>query len=111
MSRTTNDIDNILNSLNQSLVQIISSIIMLAGSLTMMLLLNGWLTLIAVVTAPLIAWFASAVASRTGAQFKAQQQELGKLNGFIEETVSGHRVVALFHQEQRIASEFITARI
>ncbi|MNO22767.1 putative ABC transporter ATP-binding protein [compost metagenome] len=106
MSRTTNDIDNIASSLNQSLVQIISSIIMLAGSLTMMLLLNGWLTLIAVVTAPLIAWFARTIARRTGAQFKAQQQELGKLNGFIEETVSGHRVVALFHQEQRIASQF-----
>ncbi|OKP94852.1 ABC transporter ATP-binding protein [Paenibacillus sp. P46E] len=106
MSRTTNDIDNIANSLNQSLVQIISSIIMLGGSLTMMLLLNGWLTLIALITAPLITLFAKTVARRTGAQFKAQQQELGKLNGFIEETVSGHRVVSLFNQEQRIAEQF-----
>ena len=106
MSRTTNDIDNVSNTLNQSLVQIISSIIMLAGSLTMMLLLNVWLTLIALVTAPLIAVFARQVGRRTQAVFKTQQQELGKLNGFIEETVSGHKVVSLFHQEQRIAGQF-----
>ncbi|ASA21385.1 ABC transporter ATP-binding protein [Paenibacillus donghaensis] len=106
MSRTTNDIDNVSTSLNQSLTQLISSIIMLVGSLTMMLLLNVWLTLIALVTAPLITWFAKSVARRTQSQFKGQQQELGQMNGFIEETVSGHKVVHLFHQEKRIASRF-----
>ncbi|MRN55153.1 ATP-binding cassette domain-containing protein [Paenibacillus sp. LC-T2] len=106
MSRTTNDIDNVSNTLNQSLVQLISSVIMLIGSLTMMLFLNIWLTLIALVTAPLITFFAKWISRRTQVQFKGQQQELGQMNGFIEETVSGHKVVHLFHQESRIAAEF-----
>ncbi|WP_308424207.1 ABC transporter ATP-binding protein [Paenibacillus albidus] len=106
MSRTTNDIDNVSNTLNQSLVQIISSVIMLFGSFTLMLMLNVWLTLVALVTAPLIAIAAKQISRRTQAGFKTQQQELGQLNGFIEESVSGHKVVYLFHQEERIAAQF-----
>lgn len=106
MSRTTNDIENVSNTLNQSLVQIISSVIMLVGSLTIMLFLNIWLTLIALISAPLITFIAKWISRRTQVQFKTQQQELGGLNGFIEETVSGHKVVHLFHQEERISEQF-----
>jgi len=106
MSRTTNDIENVSNTLNQSLVQIISSVIMLLGSLTIMLFLNIWLTLIALISAPLIMFIAKWISRRTQRQFKAQQQELGGLNGFVEETVSGHKVVHLFHQEERISERF-----
>ncbi|MGF7049511.1 ATP-binding cassette subfamily B protein [Paenibacillus sp. DS2015] len=106
MSRTTNDIDNVSNTLNQSLIQMISSVTMVIGSLTMMLILNGWLTLVALVTIPLITIITKKIAKFTQRQFKGQQQKLGELNGFIEETVSGQRVVTLFHQETRIAEEF-----
>lgn len=107
MSRTTNDIDNVTNTLNQSLIQIISSIIMLIGSFTMMLLLNVWLTLVALVIIPLIVLVSKRIAKITQRQFKGQQQELGGLNSFIEETVTGQKVVALFHQEERMATRFL----
>lgn len=107
MSRTTNDIDNVTNTLNQSLIQIISSIIMLIGSFTMMLLLNVWLTLVALVIIPLIVLVSKRIAKITQRQFKGQQQELGGLNSFIEETVTGQKVVALFHQEERMAARFL----
>lgn len=106
MSRTTNDIDNVSTTLNQSLVQLISSVIMLIGSFTMMLVLNVWLTLIALVVIPLIVFVTKRIARVTQRQFKGQQQELGALNGFIEETVSGHKIVSLFHQEERAGIEF-----
>ncbi|WP_364145831.1 ABC transporter ATP-binding protein [Paenibacillus sp. LPE1-1-1.1] len=109
MSRTTNDIDNVTNTLNQSLIQIISSVIMLIGSFTMMLLLNVWLTLVALVVIPLIVFVSKRIAKATQRQFKGQQQELGGLNGFIEETISGQKVVALFHQEERMAEQFSAA--
>ncbi|WP_138754221.1 ABC transporter ATP-binding protein [Paenibacillus sinopodophylli] len=109
MSRTTNDIDNVTNTLNQSLIQLISSVIMLIGSFTMMLLLNGWLTLVALIVIPVIVFVSKRIAKVTKRQFKAQQQELGALNSFIEETVSGQKVVALFHQEERMAEQFSAA--
>lgn len=109
MSRTTNDIDNVTNTLNQSLIQIISSVIMLVGSFTMMLILNLWLTLVALVVIPLIVFVSKRIAKVTKSQFKGQQQELGGLNSFIEETVSGQKVVMLFHQEERMAEQFSTA--
>ncbi|CAM4488405.1 ATP-binding cassette subfamily B protein [Paenibacillus endophyticus] len=109
MSRTTNDIDNVTNTLNQSLIQIISSVIMLIGSFTMMLLLNGWLTLVALIVIPVIVFVSKKIAKVTKRQFKGQQQELGGLNSFIEETVSGQKVVALFHQEERMAEQFAAA--
>lgn len=109
MSRTTNDIDNVTNTLNQSLIQIISSVIMLVGSFAMMLFLNVWLTLVTLVIIPLIVFVTKRIAKITQRQFKGQQQVLGGLNGFIEETVSGQKVVALFHQEERMAEQFSAA--
>ncbi|WP_053372448.1 ABC transporter ATP-binding protein [Paenibacillus sp. FJAT-27812] len=109
MSRTTNDIDNVTNTLNQSLIQIISSVIMLIGSFSMMLFLNVWLTLVALVVIPLIVFVSKRIARVTKRQFQGQQQELGGLNSFIEETVSGQKVVALFHQEERMAERFSEA--
>ncbi|RCW48961.1 ABC transporter ATP-binding protein [Paenibacillus prosopidis] len=109
MSRTTNDIDNVTNTLNQSLIQMISSVIMLVGSFVMMLILNVWLTLVALVVIPLIVFVTKRIAKVTQRQFKGQQQELGSLNSFIEETVSGQKVITLFHQEARMAEQFGTA--
>jgi len=106
MSRTTNDMDNVSTTLDQSLVQLMNSAVMLVGSLTLMLWLNVWLTLVAVVTIPLIMLLAKAIARRTKRHFSEQQRHLGELNGFIEETVSGQKVVKLMSRERRASGEF-----
>ncbi|KZE79453.1 multidrug ABC transporter ATP-binding protein [Paenibacillus elgii] len=106
MSRTTNDIDNVSNTLNQSLLQLITSVVTLIGSLTMMLLLNGWLTLVALVIIPLVTGVARQIGKRTKSQFKEQQRHLGALNGFIEETISGQKVVKIYNREELAAQQF-----
>nr|WP_281940105.1 ABC transporter ATP-binding protein [Paenibacillus tyrfis] len=106
MSRTTNDIDNVSNTLNQSLLQLITSVVTLLGSLTMMLLLNGWLTLVALVIIPLVTGVARQIGKRTKSQFKEQQRHLGALNGFIEETISGQKVVKIYNREELAAQQF-----
>nr|WP_308647237.1 ABC transporter ATP-binding protein [Paenibacillus oleatilyticus] len=113
MSRTTNDIDNVSNTLNQSLLQLITSVVTLLGSLTMMLLLNGWLTLVALVIIPLVTGVARQIGKRTKSQFKEQQRQLGALNGFIEETISGQKVVKIYNREELAAQQFqeINARL
>ncbi|MEC0208549.1 ABC transporter ATP-binding protein [Paenibacillus ehimensis] len=113
MSRTTNDIDNVSNTLNQSLLQLITSVVTLLGSLTMMLLLNGWLTLVALVIIPLVTAVARQIGKRTKSQFKEQQRHLGALNGFIEETISGQKVVKIYNREELAAQQFqeINARL
>ncbi|PZD94403.1 multidrug ABC transporter ATP-binding protein [Paenibacillus sambharensis] len=106
MSRTTNDIENVSNTLNQSLVQLINSVMMLIGSLTMMLVLNVWLTIIAMVTIPLVMLTVKLIAARTRQQFANQQQHLGDLNGLIEETISGQKVVKMYNREDKVVSQF-----
>lgn len=106
MSRTTNDIENISGTLNQSVTQLISSVLALVGSLAIMLYLNLWLTLLSMVTIPLVMLFTKAVASRTRRHFAKQQSTLGELNGFIEETVSGQKVVQVYRRERHAAATF-----
>lgn len=106
MSRTTNDIENISGTLNQSVTQLISSVLALVGSLAIMLYLNVWLTLLSMVTIPLVMLFTKTVSSRTRKHFAKQQSSLGELNGFIEETVSGQKVVQVYRREQHAATEF-----
>ncbi|WP_409340529.1 ABC transporter ATP-binding protein [Paenibacillus sp. MBLB4367] len=113
ISRTTNDIENVSNTLNQSLPQLIASMLMLTGSLIMMALLNGWLTGIALFTIPLVTLLTKEIAKRTKRHFQAQQQHLGELNGITEETISGQKVVKLFNREDKAAEQFqeINARL
>lgn len=106
MSRSTNDIENVSSTLSQSVTQLMSSIIMLVGSLAIMLYLNIWLTLLSMVTIPLVMLFTKKVAGYTRQFFTGQQQNLGELNGFIEETVSGQKVVQIYRREQRAAAQF-----
>ncbi|MFF2481201.1 ABC transporter ATP-binding protein [Paenibacillus sp. NPDC058071] len=106
MSRTTNDIENVSGTLNQSVTQIISSVIMLTGSLAIMLWLNIWLTLLSLVMIPLVMLFTKKVASYTRRFFSSQQKSLGELNGFIEETVSGQKVVQVYRREAIAADRF-----
>jgi ATP-binding cassette subfamily B multidrug efflux pump len=99
MSRTTNDVDNVATTLSQNLTQIMTSIIMIVGSLIMMLTLNIWLTLIALITVPIVLFTTKQITKRTNALFKEQQQRLGEMNGLIEETISGQKVVKTFQRE------------
>ncbi len=106
MSRLTNDVDNINLVLSQGVVQLFSGIVMIVGMLIAMLLLSPLLTLIALATTPLMFIGTRFIAGKTQPYFTAQQQELGQLNGFIEETLSGQKVVKLFSHEQKAQQEF-----
>nr|WP_240762959.1 ABC transporter ATP-binding protein [Paenibacillus thalictri] len=106
MSRTTNDIENVSVSLSQSVTQLITSAVTLVGSLAMMLALNVWLTLVSLVTIPLVMWVTGKISSYTRQFFKGQQQHLGELNGFIEETISGQKVVKTFSREAKSIEQF-----
>lgn len=108
MSRLTNDIDNVSNSISQSTTQLMSGGIVLLGSLVMMLVLSPILTLACLITVPLVFLLTRTIAKRTSVLFKNQQMELGKLNGHIEETISGIQVVQAFNYEQKAIEDFTT---
>lgn len=100
MSRATNDIDNVSNSLNQSVTQLINSLITLSGSLVIMLMLNVPLTLVALVTIPLVLLASRKITGLSRIYFKNQQRHLGELNGFIEEAISGQKVIKQYRREE-----------
>lgn len=106
MSRATNDIENVSTTLNQSLIQIVTSAITLIGSLALMFALNAWLTLVCLITIPLVSRASKSIASRTKKHFSDQQASLGRLNGFIEETLSGQKVVKTLRREGRAIEDF-----
>ncbi len=106
MSRVTNDIDNINNTLNESVIQIFASIITLIGTVTVMLILSPILTAITMTIIPIMFLSMKWITKRTGPLYKIQQHDLGVLNGYVEETVSGQHVVKVFSQEKRVTNEF-----
>ncbi|MEK4669921.1 MULTISPECIES: ABC transporter ATP-binding protein [unclassified Niallia] len=106
MSRTTNDMENVSNTLNQSFTTLISSIMTLIGALCFMLSLNIGLTLLSFVTIPIVMFLTSKIAKFTRKYFTSQQQHLGELNGYIEETISGQKAVKVFHREEKVKEEF-----
>lgn len=106
MSRLTNDVDNINMTLAQSVTQLFSGVISIIGMLMAMLLLSPVLTLIGLLTTPFMFILMRAVIKRTQPYFIKQQAELGKLNGYIEEMVSGQKSVLLFSQEENVKEEF-----
>lgn len=106
MSRLSNDIDNISGTIAQSTTQLMSSAITITGSFIMMLVLSPLLTLASMVTVPLVLLVTRAIAKRTRVMFKEQQTVLGKLNGHIEETISGIQVVKAFNHEEQVIRQF-----
>ncbi|MZQ86766.1 ATP-binding cassette domain-containing protein [Paenibacillus sp. 5J-6] len=106
MSRLSNDIDNVSNSISQSTTQLMSGSIAIVGSLVMMLILSPTLTLASLITVPLVFFLAKTITKRTSVLFKDQQAQLGKLNGHIEETISGLLVVKAFNREKKAIDEF-----
>ncbi len=107
MSRLTNDIENVSQTLNSSFIQLFSSLLTFVGMLTLMLWLSPLLTLVTLSVVPFMYVGMKWITSRTGGYFKEQQRNLGELNGFIEETFSGQKIVKAFSQESRVTAEFI----
>lgn len=106
MSRFTNDVDAIGEMLNQTLVQIISGVISIVGTFSLMLYTNIYLTVVTVVMLPLMLKAGQGVAKRSRKYYQAQQAALGELNGYIEETVTGQKVVKVFCHEQHAIADF-----
>ncbi|QGM31458.1 ABC transporter ATP-binding protein [Psychrobacillus sp. FSL K6-2843] len=106
MSRMTNDIENVSQTLNSSFIQVFSSVLTLVGTTVVMLMLSPLLTLVALVIVPVMFFAMKWITKRTSKLFKEQQQAVGELNGMIEETISGQRIVKAFSQEQRMLEEF-----
>ena len=106
MSRLTNDVDNISQTIAQSTTQLVSAAIMLVGSLAMMLALDFRMTLVALITVPLVLLVTRLIAGRSRRMFTTQQNELGQLNGLIEETIAGQRMVKAFNMESAVVESF-----
>ena len=106
MSRFTNDIDNIDMMLNNSLTSIISGAVTLLGTFTFMVTTNWILTLVTVVFVPLLVRGVTVIAGRSRKYYKGQQAALGAVNGYMEETVTGQKVVKVFNHEAECTAEF-----
>ena len=106
MSRYTNDTDTLREFFSGTFPQIISSFLSICFSLFFLLRLNGWLTLLLVVLMPLMTLLTKNLGKKAGANFVAQQKAVGALNGYIEETIEGQRVVQVFCHEEKAKEAF-----
>jgi ATP-binding cassette subfamily B protein len=106
LSRVTNDIDNISQSLQQSLSQLITSLLTIIGVLVMMIWVSWLLALIAIVTVPLSILSMKQIANRSKKRFIAQWSHTGALNGLIEETFTGHAIVKTFGRQKDVEERF-----
>ncbi len=105
MSRFINDVDNIDVMLNNSLTTIVSGTISLIGTFIFMLTTNVWLTLITVLFVPLFIFAVSVIGRNSSKYYSAQQAALGAVNGYIEETISGQKVIKVFNHEDECVDE------
>ncbi|SDG96742.1 ABC transporter ATP-binding protein [Desulfosporosinus hippei] len=106
LSRVTNDVDTIATTLQQSLTQIITSLITIIGYILMMLTISPILTLIVVATLPLYIISTATIAKKSQKYFAAQQKELGQLSGHVEEMYTGHKIVKVFGREKDSIEKF-----
>lgn len=106
LSRVTNDIDTVSQTLNQSLSQIVTSVTMIVGILVMMLTISWQMTLVSLVILPLSLGLVSLIVKRSQRYFKQQQDSLGQINGHVEEMYSGHNVMKVFNGQQRSIAKF-----
>lgn len=106
MSRFTNDIDMIGELLNNTVIQLVSGTISIVGTLAIMISMNVWLALLTIVLVPLMIKAGGGIAKRSSKYYREQQEALGKLNGYIEETVTGQKVIKVFCHEDKAIEEF-----
>ena len=106
LSRVTNDVETVNQLLNQSMTQIITSVTTVIGILVMMVSINIWMSLMAVIVIPMSALFIKAVVKKTQGYFQDQQRYLGDANGHVEEMYTGHQVVKAFNGEEAAIETF-----
>ena len=106
LSRVTNDVDTVSQTLNQSMSQIITSATTLVGVLIMMLSISWQMTILAILILPLSMGLVMTIVKRSQKYFKAQQETLGKVNGHIEEIYGGHNIMKAFNAEEEAVEEF-----
>lgn len=106
LSRITNDVDTVSNSLQQSIYQILNAFFTIIIIFIIMLNISGVLTFVGIAAIPVALLVASKIAKKSKAKFDAQQQKTGELNGFVEEYYSGHNVVTVFGREDTVIEEF-----
>jgi len=106
MSRFTNDVDTVGQMLSNTLVQLFSGTLSIIGTLALMIYTNIYLTIVTLVMIPLMMKAGGAVAKRSQKYFSAQQTSLGAVNGYVEETITGQKVVKVFCHEDIAKEEF-----
>jgi ATP-binding cassette, subfamily B, multidrug efflux pump len=106
MSRLTNDIDAINQAVSQNILSLLASVLSLGGILIAMFVFNAWLALSAVLVVPIMFGFTQFVASYTRKGFRNLQKELGEINGVMEESISGERVVKAFRRGDVVIERF-----
>jgi len=106
MSRLTNDIEAINQAVSQNVVSLVASVLSLIGILIAMFILNSWLALSALVVVPIMFWFTQFVARYTRRGFRNLQKDLGEINGVMEESISGQRVVKAFRRSETALERF-----
>ena len=106
LSRVTNDVDTLSQSLNQSATQLITSITMLIGVLAMMLSISPLMTVVALLILPVSMILVSMIVKHSQKYFRDQQEYLGHVNGQVEEVYSGHTIVKAFNKENEVTEEF-----
>lgn len=106
MSRFTNDIDNVSDSLNTSITQFFTSILTLSGIFVMMVYISPVLTLVTLIIVPSMLWVASRIIKKSQAYFALQQAAIGAVNGYAEEIIRGEKVVKVFGHEAETEREF-----
>ncbi|MCD6355860.1 MAG: ABC transporter ATP-binding protein [Anaerolineaceae bacterium] len=106
MSRLTNDINEINRAVAHNVTSFVANILTLVGILVAMFSLSGWLALASVLIVPLMVWFTMFVAKYTRKGFRKLQKQIGQLNGTIEETISGQRVVKAFRRSESAIGAF-----
>ena len=106
LSRITNDVDTLGQSLNPSITQILTSVATMVGVLVMMLRISPLMTLIAVVILPISVTLISLVVKKSQKYFKQQQEYLGHINGQVEETYAGHTVIQAYNKEKDMVQQF-----
>lgn len=106
LSRVTNDVDTISQTLNQSLSQIVSSTVMVLGILVMMFSISWQMSLVALLVLPLAGGVVTLIAKSSQKQFLRQQTQLGELNGHIEEMYGGHQVMRVFNGQKKSLAKF-----
>ncbi|EPY6469573.1 ABC transporter ATP-binding protein [Clostridium sporogenes] len=106
LSRVTNDVDTVSQTLNQSMSQIITSVVTIIGVLIMMLSISWQMTIVALLILPVSMMIIMLVVKKSQKYFKAQQEDLGNINGHVEEIYGGHNIMKAFNREQEAVEEF-----